>query len=264
MKRLLLVGLDEPEYLALKARLSAPIVFHPVLPKLKLEHGDLFVERTTVANSYLPVSHVVFHGIFENDFDFINTLALWRGRCLPAARGLLDGRLRMPCLARALEVTRFASMPRGFGTAGIRIEVATPSVAKWGNWHCGENKERFEGHWDCVEPTVVEPFIIGDAVRIMIVGAAAWQIRLTGDGWLKSIHHPAAAMMPIDPMLLDDARALGAHFGLELLGVDYMIGTDGTPHLLEVNHIPNVTVFEPVQHAFLDLVERWFNAGTNS
>ena len=80
---------------------------------------------------------------------------------------------------------------------------------------------------------------------------------MAGDGWLKSIHHQDAAFMPIDPELLDDSRRLAAHFGLEIVGVDYIVAPDGSRHLLEVNHVPNVTVFPEVREAYLDLVVEW-------
>lgn len=80
---------------------------------------------------------------------------------------------------------------------------------------------------------------------------------MAGDNWLKSIHHPDAAFMAIDRELLDDARSLAAHFGLETVGVDYMVAADGTRHLLEVNHVPNVTLLAEVRSAYLDLVVDW-------
>jgi hypothetical protein len=63
--------------------------------------------------------------------------------------------------------------------------------------------------------------------------------------------------MPIDPELLDDTRALQQHFGLEMLAVDYMVAGAGERHLLEVNHIPNVTVFPEIRAAYLDWAARW-------
>ena len=36
-------------------------------------------------------------------------------------------------------------------------------------------------------------------VRIVLVGDHAWQVRMAGEGWLKSIHAPDAASMAIDP-----------------------------------------------------------------
>ena len=80
---------------------------------------------------------------------------------------------------------------------------------------------------------------------------------MTGDDWLKSVHHRDAAFMPLDSELLDDTRQLAAHFGLATIGVDYIVTPENTRHLLEVNHVPNVTVFPEVRAAYLDLVAAW-------
>jgi glutathione synthase/RimK-type ligase-like ATP-grasp enzyme len=100
-------------------------------------------------------------------------------------------------------------------------------------------------------------YIEGEAVRIVLVGERAWQGRVAGDVWLKSIPHRDADFMPIDPELLDDARRLAAHFGLDFVGVDDIIAPDGSRHLLEVNHVPSVTVLTEVRAAYLDLVVDW-------
>jgi len=257
VERVLIVGLDRPEIEDLKILAAVPMIASPVLPRIKIERGELFAERSGAAGSFLPITRVVYHGIFDDDFDFISALALWGGTCLPNALGMMDCRLRLPCLARALRVSRFNSMPRGYGDRRTRVAVSTESVAKWGNRHCGENKERFTDSWECVEPTVIEEFVIGQAVRIMIIGDRAWQISLTGDDWRKSIHPDAAHFTDADPLLLEDSRRLAAHFGLELAGIDYMIGNDGTRHLLEVNHIPNVDRFPEIRKAYLEYVARW-------
>lgn len=259
MGRLLVVGLDEPEIVDLRARLSGPAVCHALLPAIRIEDGALLAERAS-GPGMLPVDRVVFHGIFADDYDFLTALALWGGPCLPSARGLLDCRERLPCLARALRITRFGQMSRGWATRGQTVERTHETVGKWGNWHCGENKVKFTGAWTAEQPTILEPFIVGEAVRIALVGERAWQIRLTGDTWLKSIHHADAAFMPIDDELLADARALSTGLGLEVIGVDYMVGADGSKHLLEVNHAANVTVFPEIREAFLDLVAAWADA----
>jgi hypothetical protein len=80
---------------------------------------------------------------------------------------------------------------------------------------------------------------------------------MDGDSWLKSIHHAGARMTDVDPDLLDDARRLQEHFELEQLAVDYMVASNGEKHLLEVNHIPNVTVFPEIRTAYLDYVVEW-------
>src|SRR5262245_64867423 len=118
---------------------------------------------------------------------------------------MMDCRPRLPCLVRAMEVTRFGSIPRGYADRGTIVESEGDTVAKWGEWHCGENKERFRGAWAAGAPTLFEAFVDGEAVRVQLIGARAWQFRLGGEGWKKSIHGAGAALMPPDADLVEDA-----------------------------------------------------------
>lgn len=257
MERLLIIGLDEPEYLELKQLVKVPIVWHEMLPRLQVVEGQLRVEHGEIFGRFVSVSHVVFHGIFEDDLASLAALALWNGPCFPSPHGMMDCRLRIPCLVRALRVTRFGSMQRGFGDHKVEIRPESKTVAKWGEWHCGENKAVVSDSWICEEPTLLESFIEGEAVRIQLIGDQAWQIHMQGDDWLKSIHHPQSTLVDIDDDLLNDARQLQHHFGLDVIAVDYMVADDGTKHLLEVNHIPSVTAFEQMRTAYLNLVSTW-------
>ncbi|WP_435021496.1 hypothetical protein TA3x_002405 [Tundrisphaera sp. TA3] len=254
---ILIVGLDEPEVAELRSRIDRPVLAFENLPRIRVDRGLLLVEHPHVMDHFVPVGRVAYHAIFEDDFDFLSALALWGGPCLPGARGMMDLRLRLPGLVRALAVTRFGRIPRGYADRGTTVVAEGPMVAKWGNWHCGEDKARFDATWSATVPTLFEEFVEGEAVRIVLIGEHAWQVGMAGDGWLKSIHDPGAAFMAIDPELLDDARRLAAHFGLEAVGVDYMVSPDGSRHLLEVNHVPNVTVFPEVRAAYLDRVVAW-------
>jgi hypothetical protein len=260
MDRLLIVGLDEPEYRDLRARVSGPVVYSDLLPRLRLERGRLLVEKPDSFETFVPVARVIFHGIFEDDLPFLTALALWGGPCLPCARGMMDCRQRLPCLVRALAVTRFGALPRGYADRGTTYPGGADTVAKWGEWHCGENKARFSGDYRAEVPTLFEPFLDGAAVRVHLLGEQAWQLRMGGDDWLKSIHHDSAGFMTPDPDLVEDTRRLQAHFGLEMLAVDYLVAKDGGKHLLEVNHIPNVTVFPELREAYLDYAARWASA----
>jgi hypothetical protein len=215
------------------------------------------VESPTVPDKYFPVDKVIFHGIFENDYDFITLLALWDGPCLPNASGMMDLRQRIPGLARALKVSKFTGIKRSMVLGNREFYSETEVVAKWGIWHCGEDKAKFSGAWKSSEPSVIEEFIVGEAVRIMIVGDKNWQIKLTGDTWLKSIHNEGSDQINIDPELLKDSQNIAKHFNLLTVGVDYIAGANGENYLLEVNHIPNVTVFPFVNDAFLEFSSNW-------
>ncbi|MCR9142725.1 MAG: hypothetical protein NXI24_10775 [bacterium] len=256
-ERTLIVGLDEPEYSEIQDRIDGMSVAYEYLPEIFLRDGELYVESRTHTGRFLKVDRVIYHGIYEDDFDFLTALALWRGPCLPDAMGMVDMRLRHSGLARAIRVSRFGQMPRGFSIGDRSFSSDAEIVAKWGNWHCGENKHLFSGGFTPPETAVYEPFIEGEAVRIALVGEAAWQIRLAGDGWLKSIHDDRAGEMEMDPELLEDTRNIARAFQLATVGVDYMVAHTGERHLLEVNHIPNVTVFPFMRKAFIELAADW-------
>ena len=258
--RIGIVGLDPPEFTAIAERLEVPVVAHETLPRILVRDGELRVESRE-GPRMLPVSGIIFHGIFEDDLDFIAALALWGGPCLPSAQGMMDCRLKLPCLARALRYTRFGSPARGYASPGVAYATEVERVAKWGNWHCGENKARFRDSWTADEPCIIEPFLPGRAVRILLIGDRHWQIGLEGDGWLKSIHDAKADFMDVDEDLLADAREVRRGFGLEILANDYIVAEDGAKHLLEVNHIPNVTRFPEVWEAYRDFAVDWVNSG---
>jgi len=253
-----IVGFDAPEYTQIRERTDHPIIAHEALPLMQVIDGQLWIEGDKTPRM-VPVSKVVYHSIYENDLDFIVGLALWGGPCLPNPVAMMDCRLKLPCLVRALQYTCFPLPGRGYAAPTATVSTEIERVAKWGNWHCGENKERFTGSWMAEEPSIIEPFVEGQVVRIVIIGDCHWQIKLEGDDWLKSIHHDNAAFMDVDPDLLSDTENIRRGFGLELIGNDYMVSLDGTKHLLEVNHIPNVTRFPEIWEAYRDYAVAWIN-----
>jgi hypothetical protein len=169
---------------------------------------------------------------------------------------MMDCRLRVPCLVRALKHTRFGGQ-RGFASTHAEYTAESETVAKWGNWHCGENKERFTGTWTAKEPTIFEPFTVGDVVRLIIVNEPR-QIRLTGKDWLKSVHGAGAEFMDVNLELVEDTRTIQSAMGLDIIANDYIIGVNG-PYLLEVNHIPSVSCFPELWQDYKTVVQDWIN-----
>lgn len=258
-ERICIIGLDEPETTEIRERVGVGIIAHEALPRIVVKEGQLLVEPRK-GPWLVPVSKVVFHSLYENDLDFICGLALWGGPCLPNARAMMDCRLKFPCLIRALQVTRFGVPPRGYAGPNAVFDTERDSVAKWGNWHCGENKERFTGSWQSENACIIEPFLPGQAVRVAVIGEKCWQIKLEGADWRKSIHGTGAAIMEVDAELLTDTLAIRDAFGLEIIANDYIVTEQGSKHLLEVNHIPNVTQFPPMWKAYRDYVVNWIES----
>ncbi|GAB2647549.1 hypothetical protein GCM10027035_46480 [Emticicia sediminis] len=258
-ERLLFIGLEANEINQISNKIDCLLVKCDYLPNIKLVNGDLYVESSYIPNKYLKVDRVIYHGIFEDDFDFITLLALWNGKCLPNALAMMDLRLKHSGLVRALNITRFNSLNRGMSIKPEDWLVSEPTVAKWGNWHCGENKDLFLTNFSTFEPTIFESFVVGDAVRIMIIGNNAWQIKLEGSDWKKSIHDVQSRQMDVDSELLEDAKHIADYFKLDIIGIDYMISNTEEKYLLEVNHIPNVTVFKFINQAFVEHAINWVN-----
>ena len=257
-ERICIIGIDRPEYEQIRQRVFGPIVWHPVLPKMVLKEGQLLVERST-GIGMLPVDKVIFHGIFEDDHDFIAGLAMWGGPCFPNAFAMMNCRLKLPCLVRAIQYSKFGKPWKGYASPGATIESADELVAKWGNWHCGENKERFSGYYENSNSAIIEPFYEGTAMRLIIIGDQYWQIKMEGKGWLKSIHPDEAHFVPIDEALLEDTRNIKKAFNLEIIANDYIVAPDGQRFLLEVNHIPNLTRFPELWEAYLEVVVGWLS-----
>lgn len=253
-----IVGLEDSQAEAIAERIDLPVVSHMIIPGIAVKNGELWVESGR-GPRMVRAYKVVYHGIYDNDLDFISALALWGGACLPNPLGMMDCRLKLPNLVRALRFTRFGAPMRGYVSPHIRYDAEIESVAKWGNWHCGENKERFSGVWQGDEPAIIEPFLEGQAVRVVIIGERYWQIKLEGDSWLKSIHHTNADFMDVDEELLADTQTVRQGFGLEIIANDYIVSNDGSKHLLEVNHIPNVDRFPEIWQAYCDYVVEWLN-----
>lgn len=252
-----LIGLEREEVNELERRVARRCVSFDLMPKVQLREQQLYLARFGTWDWTGPIDKVVFHGIFEDDLPGLAALALWGGLCLPSASGLLDCRPRIANLARVRKVSRFAVLPRSYTDAGTVFRADAPSVAKWGEWHCGEGKERFGSEWRAPEPSLIEPFLDGEAVRVTAIGDTLFQLRLGGDDWKKSIHHASAGFMPLDDRLADDVRRLRDHFDLAVCAADYMLTADGTPHLLELNHVPNVIQFPEIRAAYLDFATAW-------
>jgi D-alanine-D-alanine ligase-like ATP-grasp enzyme len=65
--------------------------------------------------------------------------------------------------------------------------------------------------------------------------------------------------MDIDPELAEDTEQVRRGFGLEIIANDYIVTENGARHLLEVNHIPNVTRFPEMWKSYCDFVVDWIN-----
>jgi hypothetical protein len=129
-ERVLLIGFDEQEAATLAERIPFECVGHEMLPRIVVQDGKLLAESADGFH-FRRVSQMVFHGIFEHDLEFLAGLALWGGPCFPNPVAMMDCRLRLPCLVRALKFTRFGGQ-RGYASPEADYQSEGESVARWG------------------------------------------------------------------------------------------------------------------------------------
>jgi hypothetical protein len=65
--------------------------------------------------------------------------------------------------------------------------------------------------------------------------------------------------MDVDPELLEDTPNIAEAFGLKLIANDYIVTEQGTKHLLEVNHVLNISRFSEIWEADRDYATAWVN-----
>jgi hypothetical protein len=118
---IVLVG--EPETAEFRRHLDRPILAFETLSRIRVDRGRLLVEHPNFMNHFLPIERVAYHAIFEDDFDFLTALAPWGRPCLPGARGMMDLRLRLPGLVRALAIICLGGILRGYADRGTTVAV---------------------------------------------------------------------------------------------------------------------------------------------
>ena len=259
-----LIGLEREEITELKSRCDARFIGFEMMPKVQLRDHQLYLAQT--------VRHVGLERIGREGHlprHLRGRLAWPRGtRSLGRAMSTEhDCHARLPPAChwprpRAPGIAVLCPCPVRTPTSGRPSTPKTPSVAKWGLLgNRGEGKERFAEEWQKKESTLIEPFLAGDAVRVTAIGDTLFQLRLGGDDWKKSIHHAQRRISCRSThrsrrMVRPDARSTSTS---PCARRDYILAPDGTPHLLELNHVPNVTQFPEIRAAYLDLAARWIN-----
>lgn len=255
-------------------RVTMPVVFEReswqhTMSARRLVEEDGKLRRT---GTHEDLKGVVYYANAEDDAieeHNLRLLAELGTPCWPPPStllGMLDRHEVMArCVARRMVDHRVLTL-RPWEAAAI--DIPYPYVVKTGNAHSGQGKHLvtrpeeippWEG-W-----ATVEPFFEGESWRVLLVGDTAFGIHMTNDSsWIKN--SPGAEtelVVGIDGPMVEHAKRVRDLFELEVAGVDYVVGKDGTFHFLEINQFPGVDVGDeatPVIAAFLrakmDEVER--------
>lgn len=255
------IGLDPAVVDSLRQRLEARVVAYPAVPRVYSADGQVRVESASVTGRWLEPAGVLFYGYFENAGAARRALALASTPTFPDVGATLPLDERAMALLLALRAEGRLS-GRGFVPRGVAVTVESEHVLKWGNRHCGEDKARVTGKVDPVDDAVIEPFVAGGSMRVLIVGDKAWQLHYESNDWRKNMG-ATITVADVDPELLARARHTVDRLGLPIAGVDYVV-TETDAVLLEVNAYPGLEDLPDASEAFLGMVETWWNGVVTS
>ena len=250
------IGLEPHVVDAIKQEVGH-IVVHDVLPRAFSRGGQAFVESPSIWGKYLRPRGVLYYCYFENPGVVRKALALAETPTFPDVRKTLPHDDKALSLIAAIEADPGPSVPRGFVPADEEIPIPEGEtlVGKWGEWHCGEGKERFQNVAKTPEPAVLEPFVHGESHRILIVGERAWQLHYESEDWRKNVGS-TIKQVELDTELVARARKTSENLGLAVAGIDYIVNDDGAV-LLEVNAYPGLDHVDEAEREFARLAIEW-------
>lgn len=176
--------------------------------------------------------------------------------CLNPARVLLRGYDRLGMLNElreaGLPIVPFAA---ALGEQMLDLlHPALPAVVKIGNFHGGFGKAlaRDETQWADVKDlafvsdayVTVEPYIpyVRD-IRCLAVGERMWAMARRGASWKANTETTDYEVIGMPDALRAVTAQAMAHFGADLLGLDFLEDQDGHYTLLESNDVPGLTGF---------------------
>ena len=265
-KLLVVIGLDDPLVERLRdgfrARLGEPPRFavYASPPPIYALDGRVLAESGRVMGRWLRPDGVLYYSYFEGAADARRALAIADTPSFPDVRDTLplDDKV-MALLAAMRDRGALATVPRGYVPAGTEVPSNGERVLKWGDAHCGEGKLRVGGAFCPEHSSVVEPFLRGESVRVLLVGSRSWQLHYASDDWRKNVRATVTVAAEADPDLVVEAQQVARRLRLEVAGIDFIVGVDGRRHLLEVNAYPGFDDAPGAEEAFVDLALDWWS-----
>lgn len=255
MPTIVAIGLDDSLKTSLREAVGVGVrvLSYPMPPKGFSADGRLWVESSKAIDLWIEPSGVVFHGYFDEALDLRRAIALSNIPCYPAMTPTLVHEDRAISLALARQADAFDRVGRGYVPAGRSYEARLESVCKRSNRHCGEDKDRIPKGAVVDGPALVEPFVEGESVRILLIRStgessrvSAWGIRYESADWRKNVGGTSRVDQGLlQTPLLARATDIQTRLGLDVVGVDFIIPNDGgTPLLLEINTYPGLDGIE--------------------
>jgi hypothetical protein len=256
---LISIGLEPNVVEAIKKEVGH-IVVHDTLPRMYSHIGQAFVESPSIYGKYLRPRGVLYYCYFEEPGSVRRSLALSDTPTFPGVRRTImhdDKALSLIAALDAEAKNGYPGIARGFtDEIPVPLDEGETAVAKWGYWHCGEDKKLCEGEAIAPEAAIIEPFIVGESHRVLVVGDSYWQLHYESEDWRKNVNSTITVLDVPDRDLALRAHKTAKELGLVVAGIDYIINDDGA-FLLEVNAYPGLYQVQQAEEKFIELAVDW-------
>ncbi len=262
MKPIISIGLEPHIVEAIKAKVGH-IVAHDTLPRGYTHNGQVFIESPVISRKYLAPRAVLYYCYFEDPQTIRRALALSNTPTFPDVRKTILHDDKALSLIQAVSADPGPKLPRGFIDDSETIHDVETTVAKWGEWHCGEGKKLCqEGELSVPEPSVLEPFVDGESIRVLRVGnihvgSSYWQLHYESDDWRKNVNSKITVLPKVDQDIFERTEAITSKLGLNVTGVDFIRAKNGEAYLLEVNAYPGLEDAPGAEDKFVELAVDW-------
>lgn len=259
MERIACIGLDPPFVDAVKAKATCLVAVYDVPPRMYSDQGKLYADRPTVSGRFWPIDRVIWYSYFPGDGlprTVRKAIALSKVPSFPDVRRTILHDDRVNSLLLAEEADPEPRMARGYLAKHARCNFEESRVLKVGDDHCGDGKRLIEGALpEANESGVLEPFIKGESIRVLLVGKRAWSLKYESADWRKNVRATVTEIAPSEhPTLVPRSRTIHERLGMPCLGVDF-IGSDAEGwHLLEVNAYPGLDDVVEAQETFREML----------
>jgi glutathione synthase/RimK-type ligase-like ATP-grasp enzyme len=175
--------------------------------------------------------------------------------CYPDPKILLSIDDRHACMEKVIRVGLNTNVviQCKYETFGTDIPLKYPFVVKTGNEHQGQGKFLVKNEselpkWDGI--ATIEPFFDGISCRVLWIDDDYFTLRFDNDfSWVKNTNGAEVSLYPEMPQaVIDHSRKVKSLFGLDVCGIDYIVGKDGW-WFLEFNYAPGVDVSDACTEA---------------
>lgn len=251
------IGLPEEWVAEIKERAGVRYIAHSeVVPNSVAVDGYVLLGSQQTIGRWLRPNIVLWYGYFPASRFARTAIAISNTPSFPDIRKTLPWDDKTMAVIMAQDADE--PVDRGLAQGPMQGPWSANTVLKWGDSHCGENKQLMPTGKEQLDERagnsdiLSEPFIEGESHRILIVGYHMSQLVYESNDWRKNVNSTITLLSTVDPDLVERTLTIVRRYGLTVAGLDFVLG-EGRPTLLELNAYPSLDEDPVARETFIKM-----------